>query len=101
MGQLPLERVTPDIVFENVGIDYAGPLYIKHGHVRKPTVVKAYVCVFVSLSVKAVHLELASDLSTDAFIARRGKHWLLWSDHGTNFIGAVRELKEFITFFQS
>ena len=53
MGQLPLERVTPDIVFENVGIDYAGPLYIKHGHVCKPTVIKAYVCVFVSLSVKA------------------------------------------------
>ena len=49
MGQLPLERVTPDIVFENVGIDYAGPLYIKHGHVRKPTVIKAYVCLFVSL----------------------------------------------------
>ena len=26
MGQLPLERVNPDIVFENVGIDYAGPI---------------------------------------------------------------------------
>ena len=27
MGQLPMERVTPDIVFENVGVDYAGPVY--------------------------------------------------------------------------
>ena len=55
MGQLPFERITPDIVFENMGIDYAGPLYIKHGYVHKPTVVKAYVCIFVSMSVKATH----------------------------------------------
>ena len=25
-GQLPLERVTPDSVFERVGVDYAGPV---------------------------------------------------------------------------
>ena len=65
-------------------------------------------CLFVSLSIKAVHLELASDLITDTFIAtfrrfiaRRGKPSLIWSDHGTNFLGAARELKEFITFFQN
>jgi len=105
MGQLPMERVTPDAVFNRVGVDYAGPVYIKYGHVRKPTIVKAYVCVFVSLSVKAVHLELVSDLTTEAFIAalrrfiaRRGKPTLLWSDHGSNFIGAARELQEFVKF---
>ena len=69
MGQLPVERITPDIVFEHVGVDYAGPVCLKVGHVRKPTLVKAYICVFVSLSVKAVQLELVSDLTTDAFIA--------------------------------
>ena len=62
--QLPLEKVTPDIVFEDVGIDYAGPLYIKHGYVCKLTVVKAYVYVFVSISVKATNLELVSDLTS-------------------------------------
>ncbi len=41
-------------------MDYAGPIYTKHGYVRKPTIVKSYVCVFVSLSVKAVHLELVN-----------------------------------------
>ena len=46
MGQLPKERVTPDAVFNNVGLDYAGPVYLKQGSVRKPVVVKAYVCVF-------------------------------------------------------
>ena len=45
MGQLPLERVNPGIVFENVGIDYAGPISIKYGYVRKPTIVKSYISV--------------------------------------------------------
>ena len=50
MGQLPLERVTPDIVFENIGVDYAGPIQIKYGHVRKPTIVKAYMCFCFTFS---------------------------------------------------
>ena len=47
MGQLPLERVTPDAVFDHVGLDYAGPLYLKLGSVRKPTIIKSYVCFCV------------------------------------------------------
>ena len=103
MGQLPVERISPDLVFNRVGVDYAGPFYVKYGYVRKPTLVKSYVCVFVSLSIKAVHLELVSDLSTEAFIAclrrfiaRRGKPSLIWSDHGSNFVGACREIKELL-----
>ena len=60
LGQLPIERITPGPVFDKTGLDYAGPIYIKQGHVRKPTMVKAYI---------AVHLELVSDLTTDAFLA--------------------------------
>ena len=45
------------------------PFHVKYGMVRKTTTVKAYVCVFVSLAVKAVHLEAVSDLTTEAFIA--------------------------------
>ena len=107
LGQLPHERVTPGAVFDDVGADYAGPIYIKYGFVRKPTIVKAYICVFVSFSVKAVHLELVSDLTTEAFlatlrrfIARRGKPSTIWSDHGTNFVGAAHELKELTEFLK-
>ena len=39
MGQLPKERITPDAVFNNVGLDYVGPIYIKRGSTRKPTIV--------------------------------------------------------------
>ena len=107
LGQLPIERITPGAVFDQTGVDYAGPVYIKYGYVRKPTVIKAYVCVFVSFSVKAVHLELVSDLTSEAFIAtlrrfisRRGKPSLIWSDNGTNFVGASRELQELADFLE-
>ena len=107
LGQLPIEQLTPGPVFDKTGLDYAGPLHIKYGHVRKPTTVKAYVFVFVSLTVKAVHLELVTDLTSEAFlaclrrfIARRGYPSLLWSDHGSNFMGANREIKEIIDFLK-
>lgn len=107
MGQLPIERLTPGPIFDKTGLDYAGPILIKYGHVRKPVIVKAYVCVFVSLTVKAVHLEAVSDLTSEAFIAclrrfiaRRGYPSLLWSDHGTNFVGAQREIKELLVFLE-
>ncbi len=44
-------------------------MYLKLGHVRKPTTVKAYISVFVALSVKVVHLELISDLTSTVLIA--------------------------------
>ena len=62
---------------------------------------------FVSLSTKAVHIEAVSDLTSEAFLAclrrfisRRGKPALLWSDHGTNFVGAKRILKELYKFLK-
>ena len=103
MGQFPFKRTSPDSMFERVSVNYA----ILHQVciVHKPTIVKAYACIFVSLSVKAVHLELVSDLTSKGFIAclrhfiaHRGKTSLIWSDHGTNFVGANRELKEFVEF---
>ena len=65
----------------------------------------AYVSVFVSFTVKAVHLDPVSDLTSEAFIAtlrkflaRRGKPSLVWSDHGTNFVGAALDLDEICKF---
>ena len=107
MGQLPKERLTPAPVFSNVGVDYAGPLLLKTGHTRKPVLKKAYVCVFVCLAVKAIHLELVTELTTEAFIttfrrfiARRGCPTDVFSDHGTNFVGADRQLTELQEFLE-
>lgn len=70
---------------------------------RKSRNYKVYVAVFICLSVKAVHLELVLDLSTDAFIAafdrfvaRRGLPSDVYSDCGTNFISANRLLQALI-----
>ena len=56
-------------MFESVGVDYAGPILTKTRSVHKPTIVKSYICVFVCFAVKAVYLELVSDLTTAAFLA--------------------------------
>ena len=75
---------------------------------HKPVLVKAYISVFVCLAVKAVHLKLVSDLTSKAFIgalrrfiSRRGKPLLIWSDNGTNFVGAANELKTLFAFLQA
>jgi hypothetical protein len=39
LGQLPVERITPDSVFDRVGLDYVGPFTVKYGSTCKPTLV--------------------------------------------------------------
>nr|XP_033339068.1 uncharacterized protein LOC117227701 [Megalopta genalis] len=101
MGDLPKARVNEDRPFNNVGVDYCGPFFVKEKKFRNRNRIKVYVAVFVCLAVKAVHLELVSDMTTDGFLAalrrftaRRGKCHAIYSDNGTNFVGANRELKE-------
>ncbi|XP_062713303.1 uncharacterized protein LOC134290245 [Aedes albopictus] len=100
IGQLPASRVTPSRPFSVVGVDYAGPFYLKPIHKRAaPT--KSYLCLFVCFSTKAVHLELVCELSTSAFLAalrrfisRRGRPSHIHSDNGKNFEGAKNELAQ-------
>ena len=49
-----MKCVMPDAVFDKVGVDYAGSVYIK-GFICKPTIVKAYISVFISVC-KAIRL---------------------------------------------
>ena len=102
MGDLPKNRVSFDRPFVNVGVDYCGPFFIKERRHRNISKVKTYVSVFVCQATKAVHLELASDLTTAAFLsclkrffARRGAAHSMSSDNATNFVGANRELRDF------
>ena len=53
------------------------------------------------MTTRAVHLELAHSLSTDSailalkrFAGRRGTPFVIYSDNGTNFIGANNEIKK-------
>ena len=102
--QLPHDRLNPGMVFDKVEVDYARSIMVKSGPVHRPMITKAYMCVFASFAVKSVHLEAVSELTTTTFIAclhkfipRPGKPSTIWSDHGTNYVGAARELKDFYT----
>ncbi|XP_011171524.1 uncharacterized protein LOC105204162 [Solenopsis invicta] len=61
---------------------------------------KAFVAVFVCLSSRAVHLEVVSDYLSEAFLAlkrfisRRGLCHILYSNCGSNFVGADRQLRD-------
>lgn len=105
MGELPKERAVFERAFKHTGIDYCGPLFIKERKYRNRAKVKVYVAVFVCFATRAVHIEIVSDLSTEAFLAclkrffsRRGKSSDLYSDNGTNFKGANREIQELYSF---
>ncbi|GFX43552.1 integrase catalytic domain-containing protein [Trichonephila clavipes] len=100
MGQLPAERISQSFPFNKVGIDFCGHFWIKYPNQRKGVLNKVYVCIFVCMVTKACHLEIVTDLSSEAFIAalkrffsRRGKSERIFSDNATNFVGTQLELK--------
>ncbi|XP_060536447.1 uncharacterized protein LOC132708258 [Cylas formicarius] len=102
MADLPAVRVSQLKVFSVVCLDYAGPLSITMSKSRGAKSLKAYICVFVCCAVKAIHLELVSDLTSEAFIAafrrfvaRRGRCSQIISDQGTSFVGAHKQILEY------
>ncbi|XP_065080795.1 uncharacterized protein LOC135703477 [Ochlerotatus camptorhynchus] len=99
MGDLPIARVTAAQPFARTGVDYAGPFLLKQG--RSKTPIKSYVSVFVCMTTKAIHFELVSSLSAEGFlgalhrfVGRRGNVSEMFTDNGTNFVGAERQLAE-------
>lgn len=99
MADLPNLRVQPAPAFECTGVDYAGPIALK---LTRNTSTKGWIAVFVCMRYRTVHLELVSGLDTGSFLAalqrfvnlRAGCVRQMFSDNGTNFIGAARELRE-------
>lgn len=109
MGNLPSCRVRPSRPFTFTGVDYAGPFFIREKSPRRnsPTS-KAYLVVFICMATKAVHLEVVTSMSTEAFlatldrfIARRGLPAAIYSDCGPNFVGASRQLKDLFTYLKN
>ncbi|XP_062701742.1 uncharacterized protein LOC134285262 [Aedes albopictus] len=98
MADLPPCRLAAFVrPFIHTGVDYFGPMEVCIGR----RVEKRWGVLLTCLTIRAVHIELASSLTTNScimalrnFIARRGTPAVFYSDRGTNFIGSERELKQ-------
>ncbi|CAK1591012.1 unnamed protein product [Parnassius mnemosyne] len=69
MEPLPASKIRPARPFAKTAVDYDGPFFVRANKIRNAKIVKCYVSVFICMIVKAVHLELVAELSTDAFLA--------------------------------
>jgi hypothetical protein len=108
MGELPPSRVQPSRPFLTTGVDYVGPISIRLGTPGSKTVTKDYIATFICFVTKAVHIEVVTSITTEAFlaarrrfIARRGKPKTFCTDTGTNFQGASNQLHEIYKMLQS
>jgi len=93
MAYLPIVRVTQALPFVDTGCDYAGSILLRNAWMHER--------MFVSKVTSVIHLELSADLTTKNFLAAlrrfislRSKRSKIYSDNGTNFIGAMRGLDE-------
>ena len=97
MADLPACRLTETAPFTHCGVDIFGPFIVK----QRRNEVKRYGAMFTCMASRAVHIEVTFSLDSDSFIlalrrllARRGNVPSIYSDNGSNFIGAKRELRK-------
>ena len=95
-SQLPEFRVHEGVPFTSVGIDFAGPLYVKS---KSRSSKKVYLALFTCGTTRAVHLELVPDLATETFllcfkrfVSRRGVPSLVVTDNAKTFKAASKKL---------
>ena len=104
MSDLPPERAGPAKPFEFTTLDLFGPYEVKD-EVKKRVKLKVWGIVFCCMASRAIHTDLVSDLSSEGFLLAyqrftsiRGHPAKLWSDPGTNFVGAKPALEQLYRF---
>lgn len=106
MGDLPPERTSPANPFEFTTMDLFGPYRVKD-EVRKRVTLKVWGIVFCCMASRAIHTDVVSDQSSEGFLlayqrftSLRGHPKKLWSDSGTNFVGAKPALEDLHRFLR-
>ena len=101
MAQLPTIRLAPHTPpFYNTSCDYFGPIQVTISRNKRD---KYYGVIFTCLNTRAVHIEMAVDLTTMEFLqvlrrfyAIRGYPAVMLSDNRSQMVGAEREMREVI-----
>ncbi|XP_065076052.1 uncharacterized protein LOC135699688 [Ochlerotatus camptorhynchus] len=96
MAPLPNQRTTPFVrPFSYTGVDFFGPINVVVGRHTE----KRWCALFTCFGTRAIHLEVVHSLSSQAclmairrFVCRRGVPIEYFSDNGTNFVGASKEI---------
>ena len=93
MADLPACRLTETAPFTHCGVDIFGPFIVK----QRRSEVKRYGAMFTCMTSRAVTFSLDNDsfiLALRRLIARRGNVQSIYSENGSNLIGAERELRK-------
>ena len=92
---LPKERTQECHPFEVIGGNYTGLIY----YVKNKAISKSYILLFSCSVSRAIHLELAKNLTTQEFIksikrliARRGGPKIIYSDNAKTFQAGAKWL---------
>ncbi|XP_061170947.1 uncharacterized protein LOC133180435 [Saccostrea echinata] len=101
MSDLPTDRLEPSPPFTYIGLDTFGPWEIVTRRTRGGSAnSKRWAILFTCLTTRRIHIEVVEELSSSSFInafkrfeAIRGKVTQIRSDQGTNFVGAINDLK--------
>ena len=85
---LPKDRVEGQYAFQTTGVDLAGPLILKWGK-------KVWIVVYTCALYKGIYMDIVDTLSAEDFLDLLekftylvGRPGRIYSDNGTNFVGA-------------
>ena len=88
--------------FQHTGVDFTGQLWVKN---EEGEVVKMYILLFTCLNVRAVHIKLVPDISTQQFVLTftrftnvYGIPSHLYSDNAKSFISGGEILQKALVF---
>ena len=89
---LPSSRVSINPPFTHIGLDYAGPVYVKSIYSSSTNSFKAWIVLYTCHATRAVCLDLVPSYDADScirtlrrFFSRRGVPTSILSDNGSNF----------------
>ncbi|XP_053699101.1 uncharacterized protein LOC128746075 [Sabethes cyaneus] len=97
MAKLPQARLTAfSLPFTHMGVNYFGPIQVSVGRRSE----KRWGVLATCMTTRAIYLQVAHTLTTDSCVmairnimARRGVPAVIYSDRGTNFQAASKELR--------